>query len=72
VHSYVPGVYTVILTGTAGGVTAGRAKEDYLRVAVPSVVTIAYHYDDLYRLTGADYASGDQMEYADLVLEDRE
>jgi RHS repeat-associated protein len=63
VHSYVPGVYTVILSGTSGGVTAGRVKEDYVRVSVPGVVTITYEYDDLYRLVEAGYSSGEWYGY---------
>jgi RHS repeat-associated protein len=61
----VPGVYTVTLTvsGLGGGDTQTRAG--YISVTWPMVSrVITYTYDHLYRLTGADYSTGETFAYA--------
>jgi RHS repeat-associated protein len=70
VHVYTrTGSFTVILTATAGSESDVETKTDYVTVsaAVGSELvtrTITYTYDSLYRLTGADYSSGEEFAYA--------
>jgi RHS repeat-associated protein len=69
-HVYTQtGSFTVILTATADGESDVETKTDYVTVsaAVGSELvtrTITCTYDSLYRLTGADYSSGEGFAYA--------
>jgi YD repeat-containing protein len=65
-HQYtLPGVYSVTLTVSGLGGSDTLTRTDYITVTWPIVSrVITYTYDPLYRLTGADYSTGEQFEYA--------
>ena len=69
-HTYTQtGSFTVVLTATAGSESDSEVKVDYVTVNAASAgelvtTTITYTYDSLYRLTEADYSSGEKFEYA--------
>jgi len=70
VHTYTgSGVYTVSLTVDGPGGSDTLTRTDYITVSGETTYTsttrvITYTYDDLYRLTDADYSTGEQFEYA--------
>jgi RHS repeat-associated protein len=65
-HQYtVPGVYSVTQTVTGLGGSDALTRTGYITVSYPIISRVStYTYDPLYRLTGADYSSGEQFEYA--------
>jgi len=69
-HTYTQtGSFTVVLTATAGTESNSEVKVDYVTVNAASAgelvtTTITYTYDSLYRLTKADYSSGENFQYA--------
>jgi YD repeat-containing protein len=65
-HQYTtPAVYTVTQTVSGLGGSDTLTRTGYITVSYPIISrVITYTYDDLYRLTGADYSSGEQFEYA--------
>jgi len=67
-HAYTQaGVYTVTLSVNDGVLTDTLTRTAYITAGSVSSATtrvITYLYDDLYRLTGADYSSGESFAYA--------
>jgi YD repeat-containing protein len=69
-HTYTQaGVYTVTLSISDGVVTDTLTRTNYITATGGTVYTtttrvITYTYDPLYRLTGADYSSGESFAYA--------
>jgi YD repeat-containing protein len=68
-HIYTrAGVYTVTLSVSDGVVTDTLTRTNYITATGGTVYTtttrvITYTYDKLYRLTGADYSSGESFAY---------
>ena len=59
----------MVLTATAGSESDSEVKVDYVTVSAASAgelvtTTITYTYNSLYRLTEADYSSGENFQYA--------
>ena len=52
---------TLTVTDTATGEWDVLTRTDY--ITVPSPITITYDYDPLYRLTSAEYSSGEVYTY---------
>jgi YD repeat-containing protein len=69
-HAYTQaGVYSVTLSVSDGVVTDTLTRTNYLTVSAGIGYTtttrvITYTYDPLYRLTGADYSTGEAFAYA--------
>jgi YD repeat-containing protein len=68
-HTYTQaGVYTVALSVSDGVVTDTLTRTNYITAGTSGYTTtarvITYLYDDLYRLTGADYSTGEAFAYA--------
>jgi PKD repeat protein len=69
-HTYTQaGVYSVTLSVGDGVVTDTLTRTHYITISAGIGYTtttrvITYTYDPLYRLTGADYSSGERFEYA--------
>jgi YD repeat-containing protein len=68
-HAYTQaGVYTVALSVSDGVVTDTLTRTAYITAGTSGYTTtarvITYVYDDLYRLTGADYSTGESFAYA--------
>ncbi len=67
-HAYTAtGVYTVSLTATGPGGSDTLTRTNYITVSSGIVTTthrvISYTYDSLYRLTEADYSTGELYQY---------
>jgi YD repeat-containing protein len=64
-HTYTqPGTYTVTLAVSGLGGSDTLTRTDYITVTSPVISrVISYTYDHLYRLTGADYSSGEAFAY---------
>jgi RHS repeat-associated protein len=68
-HTYTQGgVYTVTLSVSDGVVTDTLTRTNYITATGGTVYTttthvITYTYDKLYRLTGADYSTGESFAY---------
>jgi YD repeat-containing protein len=65
-HVYTwPGVYTVSLRVAGLGGSDALTRSHYITVTYPITTrVITYTYDPLYRLTGADYSTGESFVYA--------
>jgi YD repeat-containing protein len=65
-HVYTwPGVYTVTLRVEGLGGRDALTRSHYIIVTYPITSrVITYTYDPLYRLTGADYSTGESFAYA--------
>jgi YD repeat-containing protein len=66
-HAYTrAGVYTVALSVSDGVLTDTLSRTNYITAGASGSTTrvINYTYDDLYRLTGADYSTGESFAYA--------
>jgi YD repeat-containing protein len=65
-HPYTQlGTYTVTLTVNGLGGSDTLTRTDYITVTSPVISrVITYTYDKLYRLTGANYSSGESFAYA--------
>ena len=67
VHVYTTtGVYTVSLTASGPGGTDTLTRTNYVTATAPEVVetrVITYTYDPLYRLTAAEYSTGESFVY---------
>jgi RHS repeat-associated protein len=60
----VPGIYTVTLTVSGLGGSDTLTRTGYITVTWPIISrVITYTYGDLYRLTGADYSTGESFAY---------
>ena len=58
------GAYAVSLTASTGTYTHTLRKADYVIVGLPHRTVINYAYDGLYRLTDANYSTGERFQYA--------